>query len=320
VDQSIISRLVNIKAIYDYSLRLLETPTPLEGAIALVLMDNSLEAMLKLVLDENKGNSKKDPNFPMLLENVLQTEGLKDLKSYRVSLMGLHSARNGFQHQGVIPDVNSVTNQYKPLAETFLQTLSKQKLGIEWSNVSLSLLIRNEEIAAIVKKSEQAFATGDYFTSAAYLIYAFESIKAFAKLHIFGSGLSYARTDAKKYRKDEALVKYITILDEEIETFKLGLSYKDFRYYLDIARVAGITGILDELPNEEENKVVVQIIKKLRSDSVLTDALLKEWVLCANDFVLKFIIRMESNPRITVTLLKQFMKGVADGLSKISKT
>jgi len=319
LDQSIISRLVNIKTIYDHSLRLLENPTPLEGAIALVLMDNSLEAMLKLVLDEIKESSRKDPNFPMLLENVLQTEKLKDLKSYKVSLMGLHAARNGFQHQGIIPDINSVTSQYKPLAETFLQTISQQKLGIDWASVSLSLLIRNEEIAGLIKKSERAFAICDYVTAAAYLIYAFESTKALAKLYIFGSGLSSAREGVKKYRKNEPLVRYITTLDEEIETFKLGLNYKDFRYYLDVAQIAGLTSVLDELPSAKEEEAITEIIQKLRSVSILTDALLKEWCICVNDFILRFILRTESNPRITVTLIQEFMKGVAEGLSKLSK-
>ncbi len=268
LDQSIISRLVNIKAIYDHSLRLLENPTPLEGALALVLMDNSLEAMLKLVLDEVNENPKKDPSFPVLLEKVLQTEQLKDLKSYQISLMGLRAARNGFQHQGIVPDLNSVLNQFKPITETFLQAVSKQKMGIEWTNVSLSLLIRNEEIAAIIKKSEQEFSICNYVAAAAYLISAFELTKAVATLYIFGSGLSTAREGLKKYRKDDPLVKYVTTLDEEIETFKLGLNYKDFRYYLDVAQYAGVKSILDDLPSSNEDEAVKEIMKKTRLSSI----------------------------------------------------
>jgi len=241
------------------------------------------------------------------------------LKSYKISLMGLHAARNGFQHQGIIPDLNSVLNQFKPLAETFLQAVSKQKIGIDWANVSLSLLIRNEEIAAIIKKSEQAFSTCNYVAASAYLVYAFELTKAFAKLYIFGSGLSTARKGLEKYRKDDPLIKYVTTLDEEIETFKLGLNYKDYRYYLDVAQFAGVKGILDELPSSNEGKTVKEIMEKLGSVSMLTNNLLKEWCICVNDFILKFILQTESNPRITVTLIQQFMKGVTEGLSKMSK-
>jgi len=55
---------------------------------------------------------------------------------------------------------------------------------------------------------------------------------------------------AKKYRKD-ALIEYVTILDEEIEIFKLGLSYTDFRNYLDVASHVGIDSILYTIEDTE---------------------------------------------------------------------
>jgi len=319
MDQSTLYRLANIKGVYNNSIKLLENPTPLEGAIALVLLDNSLEAMLKLVLDEADGNPKRDPSFPMLLECALQVEKLKDLKTYKTALMGLHGARNGFQHQGIVPDISAVLNEYKPFAENFLQVVSKQKFGINWAEVSLSLLIKNGEIGAIIKKAEQAFSAGDYLSTTAYLIYAFESTKAFARFYISGSGLSLIRKKMEKYRKDNPIVQYITTLDEEIETFKLGLNYKDFRYYLDVAQLAGVKGILDEIPSTNEEAAIREFKLKIESAKILTDNSLKTWCVCVNDFVLTFILRTEANPRITIALLQQFMKGAIEGLEKVSK-
>jgi len=56
-------------------------------------------------------------------------------------------------------------------------------------------------------------------------------MKTIARIFIFGSGLSLQRARIQKLRKDPT-IRFLTILDEEIETFKLGLNYVDLRNYL----------------------------------------------------------------------------------------
>ena len=87
LDQSVISRLANIKGTYEYALLLLENPTPLDGAIALVIMDNALEAIFKLILDKMGMKLKKDPDFPILLDNVCQIKDLNEINNYKLSLI-----------------------------------------------------------------------------------------------------------------------------------------------------------------------------------------------------------------------------------------
>ena len=225
IDQTIISRLVNIKGSYQHALLLLENPTPLDGAIALVLMDNVLEAVFKLVLDEIGSEVSGNLNFPKLLDKVLQANVLRELKNHKLSLLVLRKARNGFQHDGIIADLTTVLREYRPLTEYVLKLICEQSLGLRWEDVSLSLLIKNETIKNLHRKAERAYVQGDYITATAYLIYTFEAVKTVAREHIFGSGLSLHRFKMKsRGNREKDLVQYLTTLDEEIEVFKLGLS------------------------------------------------------------------------------------------------
>jgi hypothetical protein len=308
-----ISRLVNVKGVYESALWQLENPTPLEGAIALVLMDNALEAAFKLVLDEVDTKPTREIIFPELLNTTLCLEELKELKNCKQSLIVLRGARNGFQHQGIIPDINVVLNEYKPLAEYVLKFISKKKFGLEWEDISLSLLIQDENIRAWIKESEKSFAAEDYVTAAAYLIYTFEAVKSLAQMCIFGSGLLSKRFElTKKYRKD-ALIEYVTTLDEEIEIFKLGLSYTDFRNYLDVASHVGIDSILYTIPEDTES-LFSDYKQKL---STFPDReLLRTWCINMHDFILKFAIRTESNQRVAPKLIGKLLKEFSDGFIK----
>lgn len=304
--KSAVSRLVNIKGTYESALMRLENPTPLDGAIALVLMDNALEAAFKLVL-EDVDIKTREPVFPVLLDRALCDDALYDIKALKRQIVVLRAARNGFQHQGIIPDLSIVVNEYKPLTEQTLKCISKQKFSIEWQEVSLSLLIQTEMVKKLFNESEKAFGESDFATSAAYLIFTFEAVKFLAQMKIFGSGLSSIRNAiSTRYRKDDPFVKYVTTLDEEIEIFKLGLDYAYFRNYLDLANVVGINSILYQIPSLELN-VVKDFSQKLSGHD---KDLLAKWYLDMKDFMLKFVLRAESNERISLQALTKLLNGL----------
>lgn len=316
VDQAIISRLANIKGGYEHALLLLENPTPLEGAIALVLMDNVLEASFKLVLDKTELKVKRGVYFPTLLDKVLQIKELNELKNYKLALLVLHRARNGFQHDGIIPDLNTVLREYKPLTEHILKSISKQKLGYRWEEISLSLLIRDKTINKLYRKAEDSFQKGDYVTATAYLIYTFEVVKSIARMYIFGSGLSSSRDNMKKRYKDH-IVRYLTTLDEEVEAFKLGLNYLDLRNYLDVASCTGINSILYAIPYNTKEEMVINEFKQKLEKTIEDTDLLKKWCVNIRDPILKFIIRTEANWRTSLEVLNKLVKAVIEGLSKV---
>jgi hypothetical protein len=309
-----------VKGIYDHALRLLENPTPLDGATSLVLLDNAIEAAFKMALDESGTNVKEDPKFPELLVCVLNIVSLAELKKCRLSLLRLHRARNGFQHHGLIPDLNTILSEYMPLTEQTLNEVSSREFGLEWKNVSLSLLIRDETVKTLYRKAEESFKGEDFVTAVAYLIYAFEVTKTIAKLKIFGAGLTSLRNKIKDVsHKDKVVVDYLTTLDEEIETFKLGVNYMDLRNYLDVAQNVGIDSILDEIPINKTEGLVIADFKKKLQEAFIDQSLLKEWYAKMRIAVLKFIIRSEANSRLSIDQFSKLANAVISGLSESFK-
>jgi hypothetical protein len=248
----------------------------------------------------------------LLLERALCDTQLDALKSFKREILVLRAARNGFQHQGIIPDLSVVVNEYKPLAEQSLKCIFKQKFGLDW-DVSLSVLIQTNMIRRLFKEYEKSFAEGDIASSAAYLIFTFEAVKFLAQLKIFGSGLSSTRnTVSTRYRKDDPFVKYVTTLDEEIEIYKLGLDYADFRNYLDLAHVIGINSILYQIPSLEAS-VIKDYSQKLGN---IDKDLMTKWCLNMSEFILKFVLRTESNERISLQALTKLFDGLTKSWNK----
>lgn len=312
LDHSVLVRLSNIKGTYELALKLLEMPTTLDGGIALVLMDNSLEAMFKLTLDNQKNSFKEESVFLALFQQIIQVKEMESLKSKEMQLKIFRRARNDFQHYGIIPSLNTVINEYKPLLEQIFNLICTKIFHVEWKDISLSLLIKDKKIRELYQKSEKSFTECDYLTSASYLIYTFEYVKKLAKLYIFGSGLSGYRFILKD--NDDDLTNYVMTLDEEIETFKLKLDYVDLRNYLDMAHIAGIENILYDLPSEEKEENIVNAYKK-NLEKIPDATILKEWCLKMRDPILRFIIRTEESWRWIIPIIRK----ITDSLPSVFK-
>jgi len=302
--ESIIFRLVNTKATYEVALSLLANPTPIDGGIALVLVDNALEALLKLLADKKaKYPKKKTRVYLMDLINCLSPD-VKFLERQELSLLRLHNARNAFQHDGIIPNLDSVLHEYIPLAEDTFGVVSKE-LGLPWEEVSLSLLIRDQKTKGLFEKAEKAFEKKDYLTATACLVYTFEHVKNNARSWIFGSGISFNRFSVKFDATSQAVVDYLTKLDEEIETFKLGLDYMDLRNYLDMARLVGIDSILCQFPAGEKEVVINAYREKLENELKNNILALRNWYIKMKIPILKFALRTERAWRLSAEMFNE---------------
>jgi hypothetical protein len=309
--ESIVFRLVNTKATYEVALSLLTNPTPIDGGIALVLVDNALEALLKLLVDK-KAKSPKEKGCVYLMDliNCLSPD-VKFFERQKLSLLRLHNARNAFQHDGIIPNLDSVLHEYIPLAEDTFGVVSKE-LGLPWEEVSLSLLIRDQKTKELFERAEKAFEKKDYLTATAYLVYAFEHVKADSRNRIYGSGIALSRFSVQSGATSQAVIAYLTKLDEEIETFKLGLDYVDLRNYLDMARLVGIDSILCQFPIGEKEVVINAYREKLKNElkknNMLTQDSLRNWYVKMRIPILKFALRTERAWRLSTEMINEAVR------------
>ncbi|MCJ7424410.1 hypothetical protein MUP01_09120 [Candidatus Bathyarchaeota archaeon] len=303
--------MVNTKATYEVALSLLTNPTPIDGGIALVLVDNALEALLKLLVDKKaKSPKEKARVYLMDLINCLSPD-VEFLEGQKLSLLRLHNARNAFQHDGIIPNLDSVLHEYIPLAEDTLGVVSKE-LGLPWEEVSLSLLIRDQKTKGLFEKAEKAFEKKDYLTATAYSVYTFEHVKDDSRNRISGSGIAFSRFSVTYGATSQAVITYLTKLDEEIETFKLGLDYMDLRNYLDMARLVGIDSILCQFPTREKEEVTINTYReKLKNElknNILTQDSLRNWYVKMRIPILKFALRTERAWRLSTEMLNEAVR------------
>ena len=236
---------------------------------------------------------------------------LVEIGRVRPSLLSLHLARNGFQHNGIVPDVSGVTGEYQPLTLRVMKVVSQKRFGIEWDQISLSLLIKNTESRTLDQKAESAFVSGDWTNCASYLIYTFESMKQVAQTRIYGSGVTLYRMKSAESANDPDTRAYVSVLDQEIETFKLGLDYLDLRNYLDVAQTVGIHTILDVITLTEEEALIGTFVSVLQgSYSEEGVNFLREWCGRMRGPILRFILKTEADERFSGTFISEALRKI----------
>ena len=227
-------------------------------------------------------------------------DGLQTLK-LRISY--LHAARNGFQHQGIIPDLALVRDEYRGLTAEVLGVIAKSRFGIDWAAISLGELLSDEKVRALYIESERLEDKGELLRAAATLIFAFELTKNSASSDISGSGINLSRAAAAKDDSGNYLRNYALTLDVEIETFKLGLGYVELRNYLDIAARAGITSILgDVLAKDDDEEIIDDFTESLRENLSTEEikSLLPIWCRTMRETILSFAMRTERRQRASI--------------------
>lgn len=317
MNKAVLDRLVRIKGTLRCAETLLENPAPLDCAVALLLMDSVVESAMKLSLDGESLEGvdlRRDPKFNDILEKACSMKELDELRQSELQLSYMHTARNGFQHQGIVPDSNIVKGEYLGLTYDVLQLISKKRFGVDWGDISLASMIRDEEIRKLYLESEKLVSNGDFAGAAATIIYAFELTKNVARLTIQGSGIQWYRWAAYKDNTENYLRNYILALDKEIETFKLGLDYIELRNYLDVAEIAGVEGILYSLPDDKSAVDVIADFKaKLAqlSETSPPSAPSPLWCRQAQDTLLNFVVRTESVQRAFTKQVREYYEALA---------
>jgi hypothetical protein len=315
LDRALVHRLANIKSTHERASDLLVRPTTPDVGIGLVLLDVTLEAIFKLAIDKRDYDIGSRWNgriyFPDLVNEMNAIPGLEDVSKLKPSLLSLHQARNGFQHNGVIPDISGVLGEYLPLADRVMRIISQNSFGIAWDDVSTSLLIKNEQIRSLYHNAERAFSQKDWALCASFLIYTFEAMKAVAQQRIYGSGISLFRLGSSKPHADQATWDYVSTLDQELETFKLGIEYLDLRNYLDVAQNVGIGSILDGIESKSEKTIIQDFVAKLQKIyGIGGGPFLAEWCSRMRYPILKFITKTETDERFSAAFISEAIRKI----------
>lgn len=123
--------------------------------LAIHHFDQAVEMTLKCVATKRQIKPrKKFFTFNELVKNLVDLPLIKQMES-------LHEVRNIIQHQGDIPDEETVI-KYKGYTQEFLKEVVKNEFGISFDELSLASLIEDEELRKTIQKAEEYFKKGEY--------------------------------------------------------------------------------------------------------------------------------------------------------------
>lgn len=234
IDESYLRRMTYAKALFQMGLQDFERGTPHSSAQAVLTFDNALEMMFRLAIDKlGIGLPERDRAYlPTLVRSVNARIAENQLKL--ASLDELHVARNKIQHNGILPD-RSMVERYRSLTRETLAYLAQAVFDKDWKTVSLSELIRAQNVRNFYYEAELFFQEGKYKEAVFSLLNAFETAKMDEQRRIYGSGMMWYKFFSlflsNKSDEVKLLLEYIDTVTKEIEVLKLRLDYKAYMKY-----------------------------------------------------------------------------------------
>lgn len=149
-----IKKLVLAKKLYLHGCNHADKKDAISRMIAIHNFDNVVEMILKTVAIKQK--KKPDKTY------FIFPELIKKLKSIPMEeqIVNLHNLRNHVQHSGDIPDHDTVI-KYRGYVEDFFREIVKG-LGINFDELSLSILIQNKDLKEKLLRAEKEFKNEKY--------------------------------------------------------------------------------------------------------------------------------------------------------------
>lgn len=305
LDESKLRRLVYIKRLFLVGVNLLERETEPDIAVALLLFDCSIEMMLTLVGDIygiKMPGGKQNIHFPKLLEvvrdHIKEDTSKVQLQNYS-DLQTLHKARNGVQHDGIIPSLSAI-QRFRAIAESVLRTLTKDTCGLYWEEISLASLITDPVVSELYRRAESAYANKRHLDAAISLVAAFEFMKEEEINRRAGSGILGHRISiqfCKESSNDDIkkLANYAEAIEKEIEILKLGVDYKSYRLYTDFTQFDPFESIGLCVTSEKAEEALNAVTNQINREAPImkNDGELQRWLTFAFPFVIENILRWQ---------------------------
>ncbi len=251
-------RLVYAKRLFTIGIEHEYLGSEMDRLVAVLHYDSSIEHLLNTILAFFEVPSKKDKseNFSFIwdtvnteLENNKDKIGRKFILPNRREIEQLHIVRNQAQHFGIIPDIKFV-QRFKETTENFMKDVISSIFKIDYSEITLAILIQNEQVKKAIEEAEKCFSNKEYEKSMNLSSLAFAIAKSDEQQRIFGSMSLFHKLEASKLptlikpqyyvgRILQSLIdynkKFNKLVLEELEILKLRLDYKKYMHFKRIS-------------------------------------------------------------------------------------
>lgn len=202
---------------------------------SILLLDASIEYLLRIINYSFDIEFNTNKNFDKHGLTELAGEINKYLKeTYKIQLPYIteikliRQARNQVQHAMMNPSIEF--KRISSIAEKFFSKCLKQLYGLEINELSLSSLIKNEEIKQQLEKAEQYMHNGQYLEAIVMSRNAFENA---LYLNTYESNIRLSAIPCllKHNDDDEYLKWFLKTIKEKLELYDLDINQKDYNRF-----------------------------------------------------------------------------------------
>ncbi|MDE1837644.1 MAG: hypothetical protein KGJ23_13660 [Euryarchaeota archaeon] len=296
--------------------------TPFADAEAIVLIDATIESLLRTALEQRPrfgrgSGADSELHLGGLFTAVSRAYGTAGTPSIsaapalfanELEILRIHEVRNTIQHQSIPPAKDEVRVQVDA-AQRNIRSLVKALFGLDWEHISISNLFDDPIFRSLFTRSEKALREGRVEDAVYSIIACFEAARFLEQHRIWGSLISWAKGSAHeesvlKDPKHQAIVGYVSTLHDEVEVLKLRLDYKEYRAYAQIGfgvispawEVLAAFGRTDEEMCAHWKKALSGNFAQFKEKGALTPEVatdLTNWVTFAQRFTSDAILRWQ---------------------------
>jgi hypothetical protein len=169
ISRELTDKLVCAKYIFLQGKETLEKGTPYASGLALLAFQDSLEMVLRIIIEELQLPSSEKAAFHTLVEEIEKKVKI----THKTALMQINKARVNFKHYGLEPNKKDV-DKFENDLEVFFTNILNDALHIDFAKISLAKLIKHQRACNFLMKAENYLQSGDYKKSIESSAIAFE--------------------------------------------------------------------------------------------------------------------------------------------------
>ncbi len=162
MNRSVLHKLLLARRLLDLARENLNSANDLSLGIGVNLLQDSVEVFLLAVSEHVNANISGNTVFDKYFE-LIDGKIAPGQLPFRSRLIALNKLRVNSKHYGLAP-AKSETEGLLVTVREFFEEVSKSVLGLSFTGVSLTDLLRDGEAKSLLKDAETAFANGDFET------------------------------------------------------------------------------------------------------------------------------------------------------------
>lgn len=169
ISRELTDKLVCAKYIFLQGKETLEKGTPYASGLALLAFQDSLEMVLRIIIEALQLPSSETAAFHTLVAEIEKKVKI----THKTALMQINKARVNFKHYGLEPNKKDV-DKFENDLEAFFINILNDTLHIDFEKVSLAKLIKHQRTCNFLMVAENYLQSGDYKKSIESSAIAFE--------------------------------------------------------------------------------------------------------------------------------------------------